>query len=45
MSTDAAVRLLGGDPKIRQESASPEELLGMVAESDELEDDSRSILV
>jgi putative hemolysin len=43
-STDAIVRLLGRDPKAKQESISSEELWDMVARSDTLEDESRSIL-
>lgn len=44
VSTDAMVRLLGRDPKAKQESISSEELWDMVARSDTLEDESRSIL-
>ncbi|WP_461189315.1 hemolysin family protein [Arthrobacter sp. Z4-13] len=44
VSTDAVVRLFGGDPNVKQESLSSEELWDMVAESESLEEDSRSIL-
>jgi putative hemolysin len=44
VSTDAVVRLFGGDPKAKQESVSSEELWDMVAQSEELEEHSRSIL-
>lgn len=44
VSTDAVVRLFGGDPNAKQESVSSEELWDMVAESDMLEEHSRSIL-
>jgi putative hemolysin len=44
VSTDAVVRLFGGDPNVKQESVTSEELWDMVAESDMLEEDSRSIL-
>ncbi|WP_411375705.1 hemolysin family protein [Arthrobacter sp. MPF02] len=44
VSTDAVVRLFGGDPKARQESVSSEELWDMVSQSEELEEHSRSIL-
>ena len=44
VSTDAVVRLFGGDPNARQESVTTEELWDMVAESDMLEEHSRSIL-
>ena len=44
VSTDAMVRLLGGDPKAKQESISSEELWDMIARSDTLEDESRNIL-
>lgn len=43
-STDAVVRLFGGDPHAKQESISSEELWDMVAESDMLEEHSRVIL-
>lgn len=43
-STDALVRLLGGDPNAKRESVSSEELWDMLAESDVLEEHSRSIL-
>ncbi|XAS63848.1 hemolysin family protein [Pseudarthrobacter sp. So.54] len=43
-STDALVKLLGGDPHASQDSVSSEELWDMIAESDMLEEDSRSIL-
>ncbi|MFN3924097.1 MAG: hemolysin family protein [Pseudarthrobacter sp.] len=44
VSTNAVVRLFGGDPHAKQESISSEELWDMVAESDMLEEHSRSIL-
>jgi len=44
VSTDALVRLFGGDPNARQESVTSEELWDMVAESEALEEHSRSIL-
>ena len=44
VSTDAMVRLLGGDPTAKQESISSEELWDMIARSDTLEDESRNIL-
>jgi putative hemolysin len=44
VSTDAVVRLFGGDPHAKRESVSSEELWDMVAQSDMLEEDSRSIL-
>ncbi|UZX02176.1 HlyC/CorC family transporter [Arthrobacter sp. CDRTa11] len=44
VSTDAVVRLFGGDPNTRQESVSSEELWDMVSQSDDLEEHSRSIL-
>ncbi|CAN7237556.1 hemolysin family protein [Arthrobacter sp. LjRoot78] len=44
VSTDALVRLFGGDPHAKQESVSSEELWDMVAESDMLEEHSRNIL-
>jgi putative hemolysin len=43
-STDAVVRLFGGDPNAKQESITSEELWDMVAESDTLEEHSRNIL-
>ncbi|MHA7221213.1 hemolysin family protein [Arthrobacter sp. RHLT1-20] len=44
VSTNALVRLLGGDPHAKQQSVSSEELWDMAAESDMLEEHSRSIL-
>jgi len=44
VSTNALVKLLGGDPHAKQQSVSSEELWDMVAESDMLEEPSRSIL-
>jgi putative hemolysin len=44
VSTDAVVRLVGGDPHAKRESVSSEELWDMVAQSDMLEEHSRSIL-
>ena len=44
VSTDAVVRLLGGDPRARREGISSEELWDMVAESDLLEESSRNIV-
>lgn len=44
VSTDAVVRLFGGDPHAKRASVSSEELWDMVAESDMLEESSRSIL-
>ncbi|TLM70283.1 hemolysin family protein [Pseudarthrobacter sp. NamB4] len=44
VSTDAVVRLFGGDPNAKQESISSEELWDMVAQSETLEEHSRSIL-
>lgn len=44
VSTDALVRLLGADPNAKNESVSSEELWDMLAESDVLEEHSRSIL-
>jgi putative hemolysin len=44
VSTDAVVRLLGGDPKARQEDVSAEELRDMVTQNDRLEEHSRTIL-
>lgn len=44
VSTDAVVRLFGGDPHAKRESVSSEELWDMVAQSDMLEEHSRSIL-
>jgi putative hemolysin len=44
VSTNAVVRLFGGDPHAKRESISSEELWDMVAQSDMLEEDSRSIL-
>ena len=43
-STDAVVRLLGGDPRATQESVSSEELWDMIARNESLEEDSRNIL-
>ena len=44
VSTNALVKLLGGDPHAKQQSVSSEELWDMVAESDMLEEHSRRIL-
>ncbi|MFJ6077192.1 hemolysin family protein [Pseudarthrobacter sp. NPDC092419] len=44
VSTNALVRLLGGDPQAKQANVSSEELWDMVAENDLLEEPSRSIL-
>lgn len=44
VSTNALVRLLGGDPTAKQSSVSSEELWDMVAQNDMLEEHSRSIL-
>ena len=44
VSTNAVVRLFGGDPHAKRESVTSEELWDMVAQSDMLEEDSRSIL-
>lgn len=44
LSTNALVRLFGGDPHVRQETVSSEELWHMVAENDMLEEHSRNIL-
>jgi putative hemolysin len=44
VSTDAAVRLFGGDPHAKREGISSEELWDMVAENDLLEESSRRIL-
>ena len=44
VSTNALVKLLGGDPHAKQQSVSSEELWDMVAESDMLEEHSRNIL-
>ena len=44
VSTNALVRLFGGDPTAKQASISSEELWDMVAESDMLEEHSRNIL-
>ncbi|KIS28641.1 membrane protein [Arthrobacter sp. SPG23] len=44
VSTDAVVRLFGGDPHAKREGISSEELWDMVAESDLLEESSRHIL-
>jgi putative hemolysin len=44
VSTDAVVRLFGGDPSVKQEGVSSEELRDMVAQSGMLEEHSRSIL-
>ncbi|MBP1234487.1 putative hemolysin [Arthrobacter sp. PvP102] len=44
VSTDAVVKLFGGDPHAKREGISSEELWDMVAESDLLEESSRHIL-
>jgi putative hemolysin len=44
VSTDAVVRLFGGDPNAKQESVTSEELWDMVAQSEALEEHSRIIL-
>ena len=44
VSTNALVKLVGGDPHAKQQSVSSEELWDMVAESDMLEEHSRNIL-
>lgn len=44
VSTDAVVRLFGGDPRVKRESISSEELWDMVAENELLEESSRHIL-
>lgn len=44
VSTNALVRVLGGDPAAKQESIGSEELWDMVAQSDVLEEHSRNIL-
>ncbi|MDP9890326.1 hemolysin family protein [Pseudarthrobacter enclensis] len=44
VSTDAVVRLLGGDPRAKREGISSEELWDMVAENELLEESSRHIL-
>lgn len=44
VSTNALVKLLGGDPNAKQDSVSSEELWDMIAQSDMLEEHSRSIL-
>jgi len=44
VSTDAVVRLFGGDPHARQEDISAEELRDMVAQNDRLEEHSRNIV-
>jgi putative hemolysin len=44
VSTDAVVRLFGGDPNVKQEGVSTEELRDMIAQSDGLEEHSRNIL-
>jgi putative hemolysin len=44
VSTNAVVKLLGGDPNATQESVSSEELWDMVAESEAVEEPSRRIL-
>lgn len=44
VSTDAVVKLFGGDPHAKREGISSEELWDMVAESDLLEESSRLIL-
>jgi len=43
-STNAVVRLFGGDPNAKQESITSEELWDMVAENESLEEHSRNIL-
>ena len=42
-STDAVVRLLGGDPNARSESMSTEELRGLVSEHDAIDEQGRRI--
>ncbi|ROP63428.1 hemolysin family protein [Curtobacterium sp. ZW137] len=42
-STDAVVRLLGGDPDARSESMSTEELRGLVSEHDAIDEQGRRI--
>lgn len=44
VSTDAVVRLFGGDPHAKRASMSSEELWDMVAESEALEESNRNIL-
>jgi putative hemolysin len=44
VSTDALVRLFGGDPKAKQESVTAEELHDMVSGSEALEESHRNIL-
>jgi putative hemolysin len=44
VSTDAVVRLFGGDPNAKQEGVSTQELWDMIAQSDRLEEHSRNIL-
>ncbi|WP_324644324.1 hemolysin family protein [Pseudarthrobacter sp. LT1] len=44
VSTDAVVRLLGGDPRAKREGISSEELWDMVADSELLEESSRNIV-
>ncbi len=44
VSTNALVRLLGGDPHARSESMSEEELRDLVVEHDELDAEAKSIL-
>lgn len=44
VSTNAVVRLVGGDPHARRESISSEELWDMVAENELIEENSRTIL-
>ncbi|MDQ0635123.1 putative hemolysin [Arthrobacter pascens] len=44
VSTNGMVRLFGGNPHAKREGVSSEELWDMVAQSDMLEEDSRSIL-
>lgn len=44
VSTDAVVKLFGGDPHAKREGISSEELWDMVAENDLLEESSRRIL-
>ncbi|WP_309073329.1 hemolysin family protein [Paenarthrobacter sp.] len=44
VSSDAVVRIFGGDPEVKHEGVTSEELWDMVAESDLLEAHSRNIL-
>lgn len=44
VSTDAVVRLLGGDPRAKREGISSEELWDMVADSELFEESSRNIV-